>query len=65
MLISCTSWRKCDTYGCDFFSPNKHAEEQSGTDVLGWHLLVFYLRSFIAALHLQMRKYKKGLSTLD
>ncbi len=52
--------------GCDFFSPNKYAEGQSGTDVLGWHLLVFFcLRGFFAALHLQIRKYEKDLTTLD
>jgi hypothetical protein len=52
--------------GCDFFSPNKYAEEQSGTDVLGWHLLIFfYLHGFVAAQHLQMHKYKKKLTTLD
>jgi hypothetical protein len=39
-------------------SLNKYAEEQSGTDVLGWHLLGCYLRG-------QMRKYEKDLTTLD
>ncbi len=32
--------------GCDFFSPNKYAEEQSGTDVLQWHLLGYFLSAW-------------------
>ncbi len=52
--------------GCDFFSLNKYAEEQLGTDVLGWHLLhvFFCLGGFVASLRLQMCKCANILSRL-
>ncbi len=52
--------------GCNFFSLNKYAEEQSRTGVLGWHLLrvFFCLHGFVALLHLQMRKCANIFSRL-
>ncbi len=40
----------------------KNNREQMYSDGIFW---VFYLRGFVAALHSQMRKYEKDLTTLD
>ncbi len=41
----------------------KNNWEQMYLDGIFWFFL--YLRGFVAALHLQMRKYKKDVTTLD
>ncbi len=40
----------------------KNNREQIYSDGIFWF---FYLRGFVAALHLQMRKYEKDLTTLN